>query len=462
METESTSNISFSGKQLMAIIIPLVLEQILGVTVGMADTMMVSRVGEAAVSGVSLVESINILLVNVFLSLSTGGAVIAAQAIGQKKKERACQAANQLILSITLLSLVIMVFSLCGNRVILRLIYGDVEPAIMENAVIYFYITALSYPFLAIQGGCNALCRAMGNTKITMYVSVLLNLINVAGNAFFLIVLEWNAAGVAMATLIARVIGALIMFYVVSNKKKELYLTNPLKWRLDLALIKSIMGIGIPTGLDNFIFQIGKILVQSLVVGFGTAAIAANAIAGMVAGCAYIPGNAVGIAFLTVIGQLVGAGQYESAKKYVKKLMGAAILSMTVFNLGVILIAKWLVSLYHLSAEGSQIAYEIIVYHSIAAIVCWSLAFALPNALRAADDAKYTMIVSISSMWIFRIGFSYLLALYLNMGLMGVWVAMSIDWLFRALCFVRRIVNGKWLKHHIKLEEKKEKREKIA
>lgn len=448
--SEVSSRLLFTRKQLAAIIIPLIMEQILGVTVGMADTVMVSRVGEAAVSGVSLVDNINILLVNVFLSLSTGGAVIAAQAIGQQKKERACKAANQLLLAIVSMAAVIMIIALVGNRQILSMVFGGVEKEVMDNATIYFAITALSYPFLALQGGCSALCRSMGNTKVTMYVSVLINIINISGNAFFLLVLGWDAAGVATATLIARIVGAIIMFLVMCNKKQAIYITLPFSFRYDWGMIKSIMGIGIPTGIDNAIFQIGKILVQSLIVSFGTAAIAANAVVGVVAGCAYIPGNAVGITFLTVVGQTIGAGEYKAAKEYIKKLMGVAIASMTVLNLCIVLGARWLVGLYSLSPKGAEMAYEVIIYHSIAAILFWSFAFALPNALRAADDAKFTMVISISSMWIFRIGLSYLLGRYFGMGLLGVWVAMSIDWVFRAFCFILRITNGKWLNHHLK------------
>ena len=450
-QAESHSKVFFSRKQLTALIIPLVLEQILGVTVGMADTVMVSRAGEAAVSGVSLVDNINLLLVNLFLSLSTGGAVAAAHALGQKNERKACQAADQLLLAVVSLSLVIMALSLAGNRLILKTIFGGVEPAVMENAVIYFYITALSFPFLAAQNGCSALCRAMGNTRITMLVSLMLNLINISGNAFFLLVLNWDAAGVAAATLIARIIGALVMLLVVRDQKKPLHLTRPFPRKYDWCIIKDIMSVGIPTGLDNAIFQVGKILVQSLVVSFGTAAIAANAVVGMTAGFAYIPGNAVGIAFLTVLGQTVGAEEYELSKSYIRKLMKPAVFSMALLNLGIICIAGWLVGIYHLSPEGSEMAYQVIVYHSIAAILFWPPAFTLPNALRAADDARFTMIVSIASMWIWRVGFSYLLGRYLHMGLLGVWAAMSVDWLFRAACFIWRVASGRWLINHKRL-----------
>ncbi len=448
--------ITFTNKQLAAIIIPLIIEQILSVTIGMADTLMVARVGEEAVSGVSLVDSINILLTNIFLALATGGAVVAAQALGEKNPAKARHAGSQLILSITCLATVIMMISLAGNSFILRTVFGNVEELVMQNAAVYFYITALSFPFMAIQGGASALLRVMGNTKVTMYVSFGLNLVNIAGNAFFLLALHWNAAGVATATLISRVIGALILWMILKNKKRDIYFTNPLTWRFDFAVVKRIMQIGIPTGIDNVIFQVGKILVQSLVVSFGTSAIAANAIVGMVAGCSYIPGNAVGITFLTVVGQLVGAGDYKGAKKYIVKLVSVSISVMAIFNMIILFANHSLVGLYHLSPEGTRMAEQVIAYHSVAAILLWSLAFTLPNALRAADDTQYSMVISILSMWVFRVGLSYLFGRNLGMGLLGVWVAMSIDWVFRAVCFIYRIASGKWLKHHMRLIEKEQ------
>ena len=216
------------------------------------------------------------------------------------------------------------------------------------------------------------------------------------------------------------------------------------------------MQIGIPTGIDNVIFQVGKILVQSLVVSFGTSAIAANAIVGMVAGCAYIPGNAVGITFLTVVGQLIGAGDYKGARKYIVKLVSVSIFVMAIFNMIILFANHSLVGLYHLSPEGTRMAEQVIAYHSVAAILLWSLAFTLPNALRAADDTQYSMVISISSMWIFRVGLSYLFGRNMGMGLFGVWIAMSIDWVFRAVCFMYRIASGKWLKHHMRLIEKEQ------
>lgn len=436
----------FSNRQLKALIIPLILEQILGVTVGMADTVMVSGVGEAAVSGVSLVDSINILLINIFVCLSTGGAVVAAHRLGEKNRQRACKTADQLLLSITGTAVLIMVISLAGNRFILTKIFGNVEIAVMENAVVYFYLTALSFPFLGIYSASTALLRSMGNSKTAMYTSILMNIMNVTGNAILIFVFHMGVFGVAFSTLLSRVAGAVIMLVVLHDQKKDIHYERRFRLGFQPGIIKDILRIGIPTGLDNCIFQVGKILVQSLVAGFGTAAIAANAIVGVVAGCAVIPASAVGTALITVVGQSVGAGAFEEARRYTVKLIKYAYLFMALLNTGIILMAGPIVGLYHVSPEASGMAKEIVIFHSICAALLWPLAFSLPNVLRASFDAPYTMVVSIGSMWIFRVGFSYLLGLYFEMGLMGVWAAMAIDWLFRSICFLYRVRSGKYLK----------------
>lgn len=444
----------FSNKALKALIIPLILEQILGLTVGMADSIMVSSAGEASVSGVSLVDSINILLINTFTSLSTGGAVVAAHRLGERKKEEAGKTADQLLFCVVGIASLIAVLSLIFNRVILNGIFGGVEEAVMKNAVIYFYITALSFPFLGVYSASAALSRAMGDTKTTMYLSILMNVINISGNAIFILVFRLGVYGVAFSTLLARITAALVMYRIMRNKNRDLcYGKNPFV-KPDRKIIKSIMGIGIPTGMDNCIFQVGKILVQSLIAGLGTTAITANAIVGVVAGIAVIPASAMGAAMITVVGQTIGAGAVEEAKSYVKKMMRYSYFFMFLANGIIILFATPIAGLYQVSPETIKLAAEIIIFHSICAVVLWPAGFSLPNAMRAAMDATYTMKVSIGSMWLFRIGLSYLFTLYFKMGLFGIWAAMAVDWVFRAGCFLWRFYSGRWL---CKIEKEKER-----
>ena len=435
----------FSKKELNQLIIPLILEQILGVTVGMVATIMVSGVGEAAVAGVSLVDTINILLINIFTSLSTGGAVVAARYLGGKEYKNACKSANQLLLAITTLSLVVMALSLIGNRLILRIIFGNVAEEVMNNAVIFFYLTALSFPFLAIYSGSAALCRSMGNSRITLIVSVVVNIVNIISNTILIYGLSWGAEGAGTSTLISRMTGAFIMLAVIKNPKHPIHIED-FRFIFDLTMIKKIFHIGIPTGIDSCIFQFGKILVQSLVAGLGTAALAANAVANTVSGFVVIPASSIGIALITVVGQTLGAKAYEDAVYYVKKLLKMAYISMAILNIGIILFAKQITGLYSLSPEAFDMAWKIIITYSASAMLLWPTGFALPNALRAAGDVRFTMVVSISSMWLWRVGLSFLLVRGIGFGLLATWAAMYVDWAFRSGCFLFRIAKGKWLK----------------
>lgn len=442
---ENTPEPFFSKKDLYQLIIPLVIEQFLSVFVGMVDIMMISSSGEAAVSGVSLVDTINILLINLFSALATGGSVVCAHYLGQKKAEKACFCANQLILSVTVLSSALAAISLLFNHTILSVIFGRVEESVMENAVTYFYLSALSYPFLGIYNGCAALCRSMGNSKISMKTSLCMNLINIIGNSIFLYLFDMGVAGVGIATLISRITAAMIMCFIILNKTNTIHVDLSLGFTPEFSVIGEILTVGIPTGLENSIFQLGKILVQSLVASFGTAAIAANAVASTVASFEVIPGTAIGLALITVTGQAYGAKRKEETIYYVKQLMKMAYLSIAVTSLFTCAAAPAIIRFYHLSKEASAIALSIILYHGIACVLVWPTSFSLPNALRATDNAKYTMIVSICSMWICRIGLSYFIGKTMGLGALGVWIAMSIDWTVRGICFLWKFRNGKWL-----------------
>lgn len=435
----------FTRKDLLRLILPLVIEQILAVTIGLADTVMVASVGEAAVSSISLVDSINVLLINVFSSLATGGAVIASQYLGHGDREACCISAKQLYLSIFALSLMISVAALLFCEPILRGVFGSIEDNILDGAKIYFTISAVSYPFLAVYNASAALFRSMNNSKISMLTSALMNLVNISGNALLIYGLKLGVAGAGLATLTSRILGAVIMTILIIRPENPIHIDNLRDWRPHFSMIRRILRVGIPTGLEGGIFQIGKVLVQSLISSFGTSAIAANAMAGSVISLAFVPGSSIGLAMITVIGQCVGAKNYTEAKKYTVRLVTVTYLSMGILNMLVFFLAPTVTQFFNLSAESSRIAVQLVQYHSIAAILIWPTAFTLPNALRAAGDAKFTMLVSVSTMWIFRIGLSYVLALGAGLGVLGVWLAMFCDWIVRAIIFAFRFRSGKWL-----------------
>lgn len=441
--------ITFDKNYMAKLILPLIVEQILAVTVGMADMIMVSGAGETAVSGVSLVNTISNLLIYVFEALATGGAVIAAQALGAKKKKLAQIIANQLILVCFVSGLLIAVVSVALNRAILLLIYGQVEQAVMENAVVYFYITAFSFPFLSVYYGAAALFRSMGNSKLSMYVSAAMNVLNIIGNAVFVFVYHMGIAGVGYSTLISRAFACIVVLLILRNENGDLYIDKYLRLGFNAEVIGKILKIGVPSGIDNAMFQIGKLFTQSLISSFGTSSIAANATASTIELLATIPAAAMGLALTTVVGQCVGAGDYSSAKKYAEKMMKWAYLMLWAENIVIIFFTPAIASWYHLTEEGNYLAQKLIWYHSICCMIAWPAAFTLPAILRAAGDVKFVMFSSIASMWVFRIALAYIIGGYLGLGVFGVWIAMTIDWVVRSILNMLRLKSGKWMRQAI-------------
>ena len=439
-----TKNRFFSNADLRKLIVPLIIDQFLQAFVGLADSIMVASVGEAAVSGVSLIDTIMVLILNIFTALATGGAVIAGQFLGKKRDEMACKSTNQLISFTLKASLVVMLLCYLGRNFITHVVFGKIEADVMYNCNVYMMIVFASIPMTALYNAGAAIYRAMGNSAVAMKISMLMNAINLGGNALLIFVFHRGVEGVAIPTLVSRTVACVIMMFLMNNQKHTLHLYHPFSFKTDWGLLKKILYIGVPNGLENSMFQLGKILVLSIVTSFGTASIAANAVSNNVATFAVLPGMSVGFAILTVGAQCVGAGDYEQVRYYTKKLMKIVYVSLFAANILVVLAVPYIIKIYGLSAEASQYAHKILIYHSICAVTIWPLSFSLPNTLRAAADVTYTMILSIISMWIFRIGFSVVLGVYCHMGVFGVWVAMTIDWLFRAVCFSIRYLRGKW------------------
>lgn len=443
-QKQDRSHYLFSNRELANLIGPLVIEQLLAVFVGMADSIMVANVGEAAVSGVSLVDNIMILIINIFAALATGGAVVAGQYIGRKDEKSACKAATQLVWFVSLSAVAIMILVYFGKDIILNQVFGHITAEVKGHADIYLLIVTASIPFIALYNGGAAIFRAMGNSQVSMRVSLLMNAINVIGNAILVFGLRIGTAGVAIPTLISRMVAAIVITVLLCNQTRILHIERTLKIRFDGRMIRKILAIGVPNGLENSMFQLGKILVLSLVSTFGTYAIAANAVSNAIALFQILPGMAISLAITTVISQCVGANDYEQVHYYLKKLLAIIYVAMVGTVALIFLALPLILKAYNLSDQTAAAATNIIHFHGISAMIIWPLSFALPAAYRAAGDAKACMYTSIVSMWIFRIGFSYLVGKYMGLGVFGVWVAMVIDWVVRAICFVIRYFNGKW------------------
>ena len=434
----------FSNQALKKLIVPLLIEQLLSVLVGMADIMMVSSVGEAAVSGVALVDLINVLIINIFAALATGGAVVVAQLIGSKDQPRARKAANQLIYITALISLVIMVIILITNRGLLGRLFGKTEAQVMENAVTYFWISALSYPAIALYNAGAALFRSVGNSRISMAVSALMNVLNIIGNAVFVFGFHRGVDGVAASSLLSRYVAAVIVLVLLHRKHYAIYIEKLLHFKLDLKMMKRILAIGIPSSLENSFFQLGRVLLVSMISGFGTAQIAANAVANNLDNFGILPGQAMGLALITVIGQCVGAGDYDQVRYYLKKLMKITYVIMWVLNIVLFAALPLILKAYNLSDEAYNYTVILICIHNGCALFLWPASFTMPNALRAANDVRFPMVISVFSMCFFRIGFSFILGIHMGLGVIGVWIAMVMDWIFRVICFTLRTRHVLW------------------
>lgn len=432
-----SSEPQFSNSQLYGLIWPLIIEQLLNVFVGMADVVMVSSLGETAVSGVSLVDSLNQLLIQFLAALTTGGAVVCSQYIGMKNITEARRSAGQLILITFGGALVIAALCLAGGQHLLAVIFGQVEDAVMDNAHLYLIITALSFPFLALYNSGAALFRSMGNSQVSMRVSLFMNGMNICGNAVCIYGLKMNVAGVAIPTLLSRMAAAILILFFLQKPQNALRIRSVSDLRARADLIKKILYIGIPGGIENSMFQSGKLMLQSLVSTLGTASIAGYAVASNLVTFLYLPGNALGLAMTTVVGQCIGAGEPQQAKSYTWKLVIMDYLLLAILAPCLALGQNIFIGLYNLSGESARIAASLILSHCIAMIV-WPPAFLLPYALRAANDVKFTTFIAVFSMWTFRVSLAYLFIRVMHYGIPFIWYAMFIDWIFRMVVFLWR------------------------
>lgn len=451
----------FSRKAIISLIVPLIIQQVLNVLVGTIDSVMVSYAGEAAVSGVSLINTLDTLLIVFFTALVGGGAVVVSQALGKKDQKDANESAKQLLYIATAVATVLTVTVLILRKPLLTLLFGDVEPDVMANAISYFFFVALSFPLLAITESISACFRSTGNTLLSLLVSLLINLVNVCGNALLIYGFEMGATGAAIATLFARFVGAAVLLVLIHRQKYEVHIEHLFRYRPNRAIIRRILHIGVPNGVSDSMFQFGRLLTQTLISTMGTAVIAANAVSLTICNYQYMVGGACSAAMITVVGRCIGAGNERQAKYYSRMLLILNYAALWVIVIFTLLFMRPLISAYNLSEASSSLARELIVFHAICASLIWPVGFMLPSAFRAAGDVRMPMAVSIVSMWVFRVASAYPLALEsislfgltvpcVGLGIMGVWIAMMLDWIFRTVLFFRRYLGGKWLNaHHI-------------
>lgn len=440
-----TENRLFTNKQLIMLVIPLIIEQAMNSFVGMVDGMMISSAGEAAISGVSLVDMINAIMLTLFAALATGGAVVTSQYLGARNMEKARRSAGQLVLMAAVLGFVLLAVCELFAGQLIDLFFGSIDADVREASLLYLRITALSFPFMALFNAGAAIFRSIGNSKVSMKVSILMNLINVVGNAICVIGLKMGVAGVAIPTLISRAVAAVIILVLASKRSDSLYVDKKNVFSLESAMMKNILAIGIPNACENSFFSLGRAVVVSFISVCGTVQITANSVANSLDNLAIIVGLAMGMAVVTVVGQCVGAGDHEQTRYYIKKLMLWSYVLLGAVNVAMMIFCPKLIGLYsNLSDETVALAYKLVMMHSIFVIPMWPLSFVLPNALRAANDAKFTMWVGIFSMLAMRIGLGGYLCIQMGLGATGIWIGMILDWVIRISFFVPRYLSGKW------------------
>ncbi len=434
----------FSNKELKKLILPLFMEQLLVMLVGIADTFVVSYAGEAAVSGVSLINSFNTIFIYLFTALASGGAVIISQYIGRHDTEPAGESASQLFTVSLLFSAAAAVVILMLHRQILRLMFGKVEPEVMEACVTYLRISAYSYPAIAVYNAGAAVYRSIGKTSTTMYISVLSNIINVIGNVIGVFVLYAGVAGVAYPSLAARMFSAVVITGLCFRKRERVQyrLGWILQWNRDL--MRRILGIAVPNGIENGIFQFVKVALSSVAALFGTYQIAANGIAQSIWSMAALAGVTMGPVFITVIGQCMGAGDSGQAEYYFKKLLKITLLLSLIWNAMIFAVTPLLMKAYILADETKRLVILLVLIHNVFNSIVFPFSGPLGNGLRAAGDVKFTMVVSIASTIGGRLIFSLLFGIVFQMGVIGIACAMCLDWLLRAIIFYVRFKAGKW------------------
>lgn len=439
----------FSGAALRALLIPLMIEQILNSLMGTADTIMVSNVGSAAMSAVSLVDAINVLFIQAFAALAAGGCIICSQYIGKENKEKANEAAKQLLLVTFVISSMITVICVIGNRHILSMIFGKVDEDVMEAAVTYFFYTALSFPFIALYNGGAAIYRAQGNSKRPMVVSMISNFINIGGNALLIWGFHMGVAGVAIATLVSRIFCAVVVLWYLRKPGQVIRVSGYWKVRPEKNLVLKILAIGIPSGVENSMFQFGKLVIQSTVSTMGTTAIAAQAMTTILESLNGMAAAGIGIGLMTVVGQCIGAGRKDEAVYYIKKLVYLSEICIILNCLLVYALAYPVTVIGAMEKESAELCLHMMGWITVIKPVFWVASFIPAYGMRAAGDVKFSMIVSTVSMWLCRVSLCIFLVKAFGFGPMAVWIGMFADWGVRGVIFLWRFHSRRWLDYQV-------------
>ena len=442
-------SLMFDNRKLAKLLIPLALDQLLNSFMGTVDTLCVSNLGSAAISAVSLVDSINILIVQAFFALASGGTVVCSHYLGCKEKKQAQEAARQLVFITFMLSLAITVLFVIFNGPLLHLIFGKVEQDVMSSARKYFFFTTLSYPFIALYDDGSCILRAQENSRLPMQISIVSNIMNVIMNLVFVWIFHWGVAGTAISTLISRIFSMAVVMIKLRNPSFDVSLRHYFSIRPDWSKIKKILYIGVPSGIENSMFQFGKLAIQSTVSLMGTAAIAAQGMTNIIENLNGILAIGIGIGLMTVVGETLGAGHKEEAVYYIKKLCIIAEVTLVLSCIFMYAITRPITIFGGMEPESAKLCIFMVTCITIVKPLIWDMAFIPAYGLRAAGDVKFSMTVSVLTMWLCRVTLATVLARVFHMGPMAVWIGMFTDWGIRNIIFTIRFHNRKWLQHKV-------------
>ena len=444
-----SENSLFTTKSIKKLIIPLIFEQFMIVMVSLFDTLFLATTSESALAAFSLVDNINLLLMQVFMVIGAGGSIIAAQYIGSRDSANAENTANQTTLMVLLVSLAIALPAILLNGPLLRAIYPKVSPVIMRFCQQYFLLSAISYPAYALYNGATSLLYAQSQSRLSMVTSVAMNLIKILLNFVLIRAMNMGIQGAGLATIVSRLTGAVMANRFLMNPHMQIHYTRPIKIRFDRGIIKRILSVALPSGTENIIFLACKLVIGIMIAGYSGAMIAANAAANTISSYISIPGNAITLAAITIVSQCVGAGSIEEAKRNTIKLQIVTMISIAVLSVMVLIAVNPVVNMLGLSPEAAMHTRTIVILYCILAIFFWAPAFGLPGSLRAAGDNRFVMLAAVFSVVVFRTGGSYLLGNVMGLQVQGIWYAMYADWVVRSAFFLFRFKSGKWLRHHL-------------
>lgn len=439
----------FSNVDIRKLLIPIMLENLLASLMGTVDTMMVSNVGASAVSAVSLVDSINILVIQALSALAAGGAILCSQYIGSSNPKGANRAARQVFLVMTVLSVFISAICLILRVPMLKFIFGSVEAEVMADSQAYFLFTLLSFPFIGLYDAGASIMRAQKDSKSPMIISIISNFLNIGGNAILIFGLGMGVAGAALSTLASRVFCAVVVIIKLRNPSQTICVNRYYTIRPDWDLIKRVLYIGIPSGIENSMFQFGKLAIQSTVSTLGTVAIAAQAMTNILENLNGIAAIGIGIGLMTVVGQCLGAGRKDEAIYYIKKLSLVSEVVIIASCLIIFILTKPITMLAGMESASARLCFEMVTFITIVKPICWVPSFIPPYGLRAAGDVKFSMIVSCCTMWLCRVSLCIYLCRVWGFGPIAVWIGMACDWMLRSIIFTARFHSRKWLNHHV-------------